>query len=193
MTDRSTLALASVVGALIASLITDSADWELPTPCEDWNLGQLVDHVIGGNWFTVGILSGETAQSALDDAMASFGNHYDRSSAVASSFADQLAAFSEPGALDQTVEHVTQSMPGRRALTLRLHDLTMHAWDIGETVEPGFGIPDELVAWALADLAANDPETVATFELLPARPDADEWPRQEQLLARFGRTSTQSS
>ena len=23
------------------------------TPCGDWNVGQLLDHIAGGNWFTI--------------------------------------------------------------------------------------------------------------------------------------------
>ena len=46
--------------------VVEAAQWALPTPCEEWDVRELVAHVVGGNPFALLALSGR----ALDDAFA---------------------------------------------------------------------------------------------------------------------------
>ncbi len=66
-TDLDILVRASDVFERLCASLDDR--WDLPTPCSEWNLGQLVDHVTGGNWFTIEILNGEPARRR-DDSRA---------------------------------------------------------------------------------------------------------------------------
>ncbi|MEZ5225508.1 MAG: maleylpyruvate isomerase N-terminal domain-containing protein [Acidimicrobiales bacterium] len=52
----------------------DLGDWQRPTPCEEWDVQALVDHVVGGNWFTTLILGGHAADEAMQQTMARFGD-----------------------------------------------------------------------------------------------------------------------
>ena len=72
-------------------------EWGLPTPCADWDVAELVDHVVGGNRWAALVLNGVGGEEALAAVRASeFGR--DRVSEHASSSSGQSAAFSAEGA-----------------------------------------------------------------------------------------------
>lgn len=166
----------------------EKGQWDLPTPCSEWNLGQLVDHVTGGNWFTIEILNGETVEAAMAAALARFDGALGRREAAISSIRDQEDAFVQPGALGWRCQHVAGKLSGSEVLRLRLHDIIIHTWDIAQTVSPPGGFSDVLTAWALADLALPDSLTTRHFGLDPA--DVGRHPESTQmtLLAAFGRS-----
>ena len=125
--------------------LTDDVSWDRATPCEDWNVGQLVDHVIGGNRFTAEILGGATAADALAATKASFAEMTDRPAAVRASLSAQAHAFSTSGALDRICHHVAGDMPGKMVLGFRLTDLTVHGWDLARVIGADDTIPHPLV------------------------------------------------
>lgn len=171
------------VGTLMVSCCVDP-HWETPSPCDDWNLGQVVDHVIGGNRFSVAILDGRTAADAMQLAIESFDDAPDRAESLSLSLDEQLRAFAT-GTLDRQVDHVVTPMAARDALTMRLHDLIVHTWDVGESQSPGFRLHESLVEWSLGDLQDN-PATLTTFGLNPLDKSVSGRPH-ERLLSLFGR------
>jgi hypothetical protein len=68
-------------------------------------------------------------------------------------------------------------------LRARLHDLIVHGWDLGESLRPPAGIDDDLVAWAVAELAADGSLTAQHFGIDTAAITDD-----ASLLRAFGRT-----
>lgn len=141
--------------------------WELPTPCSEWGLRQLVDHVIGGNRFTILILGGASGQDALDAAVASFDRDDDARSSAASSANEQLDAFRSPSALDAPCSHLDALLTGRQLLRIRIHELIIHTWDIMETIGPPALIQPELVKWTIEELDRPDSLAIERFGLEP--------------------------
>lgn len=166
----------------------EQGQWDLPTPCSEWNLAQLVDHVTGGNWFTIQILNGETADAAMAAALARFDGAPDHRDAAISSIRDQEDAFVQPGALDRRCQHVAAELSGGEVLRLRLHDIIIHTWDIAQTVSPPGSISDDLTAWALAELALADSLAARHFGLTSADTGRQSEPPQMTLLTAFGRS-----
>jgi uncharacterized protein (TIGR03086 family) len=166
----------------------DNDQWHLPTPCSEWNLAQLVDHVTGGNWFTIQILNGEPADAAMVATLERFDSEHNHREAAISSIRDQQDAFAQPGALDRRCEHVSVELSGAEVLRLRLHDIIIHTWDIAQTISPPASISDDLTSWALAEFAMPDSLTTPHFGLdaagLGRRSDVP----QTTLLAAFGRS-----
>lgn len=138
---------------------------ELPSPRSGWSLNQLVDHVTGGNRFTVSILEGQSTDEALQNAIASFDLPHRVAEAAISSSRALVEAFSWPGVLDRPCHHVMGEVPGRGVLRLRLHDIIIHTWDIAQTLKPPATLPNELVSWALADLSEPDSLAAKHFDL----------------------------
>ncbi len=192
MTTRDTndlFILARVSGEFVGlcASIGDS-QWSFPTPAAEWNLDQLVDHVTGGNRFTVGILSGDSAEEAMAATVKSFDGTHESRAAALSSIKAQYQAFAKPGVQDRRCRHVAGELAGREVLRLRLHDLIIHTWDIAQALNPPATIPDELVAWALAELADPDSMSSQHFSLDTAGLERAGQAPQMALLSAFGRS-----
>jgi uncharacterized protein (TIGR03086 family) len=135
-------ALTSLSAHLSAALAAiEDHQLTLATPCSDWDLAALVDHVTGGNWFTAEMFGGQTADKAMTNTLEQFGGGTASIAEATSSVNEQAAAFSEPGVLDQTWRHVAGDLTGRQILRLRIHDLIVHTWDIKQTLDPPSALP----------------------------------------------------
>lgn len=97
--------------------------WTLATPCLEWNLAALVDHITGGNWFTARVLAARPADEAMRLTMKRFAGRSATRNQALGSLNDQFAAFHEPAALHRSWSHVAGTLTGRQILRLRLHDL----------------------------------------------------------------------
>jgi hypothetical protein len=51
------------------ALVPETA-WDQQSACDNWTVGDLVDHVVGGNVFTIEILGGSDAETAMEAALA---------------------------------------------------------------------------------------------------------------------------
>ncbi len=108
-------------------------DWVQPTPCSEWDVRALVNHVVGGNRRYTMLLQGADADTVnktrtVDhlgpDPVASF-------LATAAALSE---AFREPGALDRIGHHPLGDRTGQQLLTMRVLDLTVHAWDLARAL-----------------------------------------------------------
>lgn len=160
------IATTSLSGAVTSIRLNQ---WTSPTPCSGWDLTALVDHITGGNWFTVAVLAGELSEDAMAATMERFGEGSATSEAAILSLRDQIAAFHRPEVLDRIWNHVAGDISGRQILRLRIHDLAVHSWDVEEALRPGASLPDDLVRWGLEELAHDDTLTVRHFDLTDRR------------------------
>lgn len=153
------------------------------TPCAEWGVSDLLDHVTGGNRFTIGILRGDTADEALASAVDSFEGSHDAVNAAIGSSEVQRDAFHELGALERICRHVAGELTGQQVLRLRLQDLIIHTWDLDEAIDPPARIPDVLLRWSIAEMAA--PESLTARHMMTRERRR---PRSaDELLAAFGR------
>jgi uncharacterized protein (TIGR03086 family) len=165
--DVDVAALHTVTEKLVESVTSiEINQWTLSTPCSDWNLTALIDHITGGNWFTVAILAGERAEDAMTAARERFGGRPASPDTAIESLENQVVALLRPGALDRTWNHVAGDLSGRQILRLRLHDLIVHSWDVDEALRPGATLPAGLVQWGLAELVRSDSLTTEHFGLV---------------------------
>ncbi len=180
-------ALATVTAYLSDRLGTIADEqWVLPTPCADWDLRDLVDHVAGGNWFTLAVLAGATADDALAEAMQQFAGGSPTAQQATESASEQLGAFRTPNVLVRTWQHVAGDLTGSEILRLRLHDLIVHAWDIDQSLEPPAELPEELALWGLAELGSANSLAAKHFGIDGARHGEIDRPTAAYLDA-FGR------
>ena len=181
--DRSAARVVELVAA------TDRSQWELPTPCTEWTVRELIGHLLGGMVGYTELLRGASAQefrAAAQQAAASGDD--DLTAAVTEAAARAREAFAEPGALERVVHHPMRDMPGAQLLGLRIGDNVVHAWDLATALGLPPRIDEELaeqVYQGLVPMAAVLPATglfAAPRGELP--PDAGP---QERLLHVTGR------
>lgn len=179
----------SLLDSHLVAALGATGDHQLgrPTPCADWDLAALIDHVTGGNWFTVLILDGHRADEALAEVMAQFEGGSASLQQATSSVHDQSTAFRRSGALERTWQHVAGDLSGRQILRLRLHDLIVHTWDIEQTLDPPATLPEALIRWGLAELSDATSLTAEHFGLVPDLGSQDTGDPAAAYLGSFGR------
>ncbi len=183
------LAALTHVSSLLATTLSSIGEHQLSwaTPCSDWDLNSLVDHVTGGNWFTIQVLDGHSAEQAMTSTMERFGGGSSSRLDAGISVGDQLAAFGQSETLDRTWHHVAGDLTGRQILRLRLHDLIVHTWDIGQTLDPLTSLPDDLVRWALTELSDEESLTPKHFGLTAQPSDDSNAEAVAGYVSKFGR------
>jgi len=110
--------------------------WDLATPCADWNVRELVTHLIEGSRMAVRILheasTGESPAAPWPDDLDAV-------------LAAELAAFQvDP---DLVVRHPgAGDMPASRLLQFRITDHLIHSWDLARATGADEDLPEALVA-----------------------------------------------
>ena len=104
--------------AIVAGVRSDQMD--LATPCTDWTVRDVIDHVVKGNAWAVANLASESG-SAPRPGGDMVGN--DPAAAFAASSAQMVAAFKAPGALAKMLDLPFGRMPGTAFAGFRMGDL----------------------------------------------------------------------
>jgi uncharacterized protein (TIGR03086 family) len=162
--------------------------WELPTPCSDWNVRQLVNHLVYEDRWTVPLMEGST--------IAAVGDRYegdllgdDPKGAWAESCAEAVAAVQADGALERMVDLSSGPTPAGEYVSQLLADHLIHAWDLARAVGADERLDPELVEACAAWFTEMEPHyraAGAIGERPETPPGAD---AQTILLAAFGRTA----
>lgn len=146
VTDPHLEALETATGFFLATIAEIPAgSWFRPTPCDEWDLAALVDHVAGGNRFTIDILGGATAEDAMHGLVDFFGASYVRRESAVRTATRQHGAFVSPGGPRPRVSPHRSRDAGRERAGVRLHELIVHTWDIARAIGTEAVIPHELV------------------------------------------------
>lgn len=160
--------------------------WHDPTPCTDWDVRQLVNHVVTGNLWVGELMAGRTIDEVGDrldgdvlgdDPLAA----YDRSAGVAA------AAFSAEGAMDRPAAVSYGPVPGAVYAEHRFVDLLIHGWDVAVATGQDATLDPELVAACTEVLAPQVAVLAGTGMFgggVEAPPGASP---QTELLALVGR------
>ena len=166
----------------------EDVDWEAPTPCSEWNVRQLLHHLLYGTVWIDDIFAGKTVEEvgakydgdlAGDDVLASY------DAAVASA----KAAIAKPGAMEQTCHLRRGDVSGADYLTSMFTDSFIHGWDLAKATGQDATLDPELVATAL-ELAKQREErfrSSAAFGNGRVADPGDGASDQAQLLSILGR------
>lgn len=119
-------------GAVVLSVRPDQ--WSNPTPCSDWNVRALVNHLVNEQLWATPMLDGSTVQEVGDrfdgDLLGS-----DPAAAWESAEKEAATAFSAPGALDRTINSSMGPSPAAQYLGEMTCDLLVHRWDLGQAID----------------------------------------------------------
>jgi uncharacterized protein (TIGR03086 family) len=126
------------------------AQHRLPTPCTDWNVSTVINHVVNAQLTVAAMLSGTPGPESSDAVLGP-----DPSADFRSSFAVLSAVFNEPGFLERTVPTTFGDAPGTQLVALRVAELTLHAWDLAAATGQSRIFDTGLVAFASAVMHAQ--------------------------------------
>ena len=160
--------------------------WSEPTPCEDWDVRALVNHIVGGNWWASELGAGRTIEEVgerldgdvlADDPTGS----YDASAAAAA------AVFRVPGALERPCAVSYGPVPGEVYCGHRLLDVLIHGWDVAKATGQDPTLPADLVE-ACIEVVEPQAELLAGSGMFGTGVDPGTTSdRQTYLLAILGR------
>lgn len=110
------------------------------TPCTDWNVRDLLNHVIGGCLTYVAGAAGTRVNMSdgTDHVAHDHVGPYERAAQAA------LDAFSAPGALEREFSLPWGDTPGSAALGLALADAAVHGWDLARATGQQVTIDDDI-------------------------------------------------
>ncbi|MBV9794296.1 MAG: TIGR03086 family protein [Actinobacteria bacterium] len=172
-------------GAVFSQVGADQLD--RTTPCAQWRVRELIDHIIGAVGFFGDLAEWGTSPAGRDwPAWSAAG-----ASAVFDEEARRMvAAFSSPGAMTRIMGLPTGPSSGAEVIEVATGEIFVHGWDlaraVGQPLPPDPGVAAALLAsgWpARCDqVRSGDPAPIA-----PARPVAATAPPLDRLLAHLGR------
>jgi uncharacterized protein (TIGR03086 family) len=171
----------AAVGDLVDAI--QPCQWPAPTPCLDWTVHRLVEHLVGKNLVFSAVLAGQPLPQRGDGlAGDQLANAYRESAAAL------LAQFAEPGVLDRSYEGPLGAATGSERLNIRMYDLLAHGWDLAQPLGLPADLPEEAAEQALA-FARADGRAVRPGGgcFGPPRPVADAAPAIVRLAAFLGR------
>ncbi|MGH3158810.1 MAG: TIGR03086 family metal-binding protein [Streptosporangiaceae bacterium] len=171
-----------------------AADLGRPTPCGNWNLGELIAHMTAQHHgFAASAHGGATGLADWQPGPPAA----DPVKAYAASAEEVLAAFAEDGAakrrfaLPEILPSIT--FPGRQAISFHLVDYVVHGWDVARSLGVDYTLDDALLAAArrVATMVPDgDNRTQPNAAFAPALAPPPGASELDQIVATLGRAPT---
>ncbi|MEV4532482.1 TIGR03086 family metal-binding protein [Asanoa sp. NPDC049518] len=166
--------------------------WSAPTPCTDWTVRELVNHLVYEDRWSVPLINGAS--------LGSVGTQFegdllgaDPVRAAQDASAESVAAVHAPGAMSRTVELSFGVTPAEEYVRQLLADHVVHGWDLAAATGQDRDLDDELVREVAAWFPANEDAYRAGGAIAERVEVAGDAPAQDKLIAAFGRDPRWSS
>jgi uncharacterized protein (TIGR03086 family) len=175
-------------GSIIAGVHKE--DLHEPTPCSDWDVSKLLDHLISDIDTFNRVASGEPIDlvTSIDpDAQQNAG----RASPDPSDSFERVARrarelWSRPGALEEKYKTSRSELPGAALLNILVIELLVHGWDIAKATGQPTEMPADLAEAELAFTSQAMKDRRTGFgEPVPVAEDASP---TDRLVGWLGRT-----
>jgi len=160
--------------------------WSAPTPCTEWDVRTLVNHLVYELRWMPPLLAGQTIDEVGDrldgDLLGS-----DPDAAWTSAVQEAVAAVGQPGALETVVHLSYGDTPARDYVAEVAADLTVHAWDLARSIGATEQLDPALVQWLYPQARKRLSPAGVPGYFDPAVPVSDDASDQVRLLALYGR------
>ena len=170
--------------AVVAGVGSDQ--WDTPSVCDGWDVRELVNHVVAGNWWVAPLVEGQTIEQVGDrydgDVLGT-----DPLAAYDASVPAAAAAFRAEGAMDAPVAVSYGPVPGSIYCGHRFLDVLVHGWDVAASTGQSTELDPELVATAL-EVVEPQIDLLAASGMFGTRTEAPAGASdEEKLLSMLGR------
>lgn len=160
--------------------------WHLPTPCTDWDVGDLVNHLVSESRWAPPLLEGKTIEEVGDRFEGDLLGD-DPQAAWGAAAGEGISAVGQEGALERTVHVSFGDISGEEYVTQLTADHCIHAWDLARAIGGDERLDPEVVDFVyryLEPTAEGWRKAGAFGPEVEVSPGAD---RQTRLLAIAGR------
>ena len=164
----------------------DDDRWNDPTPCSEWTVRDLVNHLTNENLWAEALFGGRTIAEVGtafdgdvlgDDPVGA----WERASRGA------LERMGEPDAMERTVDLSRGPSPGREYTVELFADHVMHSWDLAKAIDADDAIDPGIVAPAKAWFADVEDAYRAVGSIAARPPITDDADDLTVFLAMTGR------
>jgi uncharacterized protein (TIGR03086 family) len=142
--------VSAAMGRLVAGVRPEQ--WSDPTPCTDWTVRMLVNHVVTGTQVFIANITGEALPDRTRDNLGD-----DPAAAFATAAQRLHDAFVAPGVMDNAFPSPLGELPGRFLVQMRVTEQLVHGWDLGQATGQTLDVPDVVVERTLAGVQQNVP------------------------------------
>jgi uncharacterized protein (TIGR03086 family) len=118
------------------------SDLRLPTPCTEWNVHDLITHVIVGNLYARQLLVGQPNHEAWKGADPG-------GCTFADTALELMTAFAELDDPSQMCDHEAGPITAEQLLGYRAADVTVHTWDLARAIGADEALDPRAVAAAM--------------------------------------------
>jgi len=147
MTDAADAAARTVAGV-------DAAQFWRPTPCSDWDVRTLLNHLIV--WTSYSLEARAHGDSVSQDVI-------DRDFAADPGFAADyraqldraLTAWSDPATWEGSLTIMGSATPAADVAALNIAEMVLHGWDLGAATRQAYTVSEPAAAAALRAVEAN--------------------------------------
>jgi uncharacterized protein (TIGR03086 family) len=152
------------------------------TPCTEWDVRALIDHVVDGNLGFAAMVAGEPGPDGGDDVLG-----VDPLASFQNSFSRLCEAFDRPGFLEQAFPTPLGEEPGALLVGMRVVELTIHTWDVAAAIGRPRDLDRELVGFAGSVLRSRPIPRGVGGPFAPERPSPPGAADADRLAAFAGR------
>jgi uncharacterized protein (TIGR03086 family) len=164
----------------------DGNQWSDSTPCADWNVRALVNHIVSGNFWAAELGAGKTIDEVGDrldgDVLGD-----DPTATYLDSAGLAAAVFRAPGAMERPCAVSYGPVPGEVYCGHRLLDVLIHGWDVAKATDQDTTLPADLVATCIEVVEPQAEMLVGSGMFATDVDAAGSADPQVRLLAMLGR------
>ena len=124
------------------------------TPCASWKVSDLINHIVGGQFFFAMVASGGPISSQRPDFAAGDFNATFEQGATGS-----VAAFSADGAMERIMHLPFGDMPGAVFINIAATDTFIHGWDLARATGQNTDLAPELASGLLSGVRTAIPDS----------------------------------
>lgn len=159
--------------------------WGDPTPCTEWTVRDLMNHVVGGTRQFISLMSGGGPLDRSADYLGS-----DPAGSFREAAGELRAIFAAEGALERLFPSPFGPQPGQFIAELRVTEMMTHGWDLARATGQSTDLDPELAESLIENFRRMRARAGGAPAALPfddEQPVADDAPAADRLAAVAGR------
>jgi uncharacterized protein (TIGR03086 family) len=163
----------------------DASQMRDPTPCEQWNVSQLINHIVGEQFYFLGVLAGEIrTDKPIDFSKGKFLKAFDDGSNLC------VEAFGHEGVMSEILTLPSTEITGFSFVRVAATDIFVHGWDLARATGQSTDLSPDLAAKLLVAAKIATPpimRSVSGSPFAPERASTIGSSEADQLAAYLGR------